>query len=248
MIGKSSIDRYDKAQRGLLTPDDFCQIWRNGKSPETGLLNVSLSKASTIPAEKQKTTIPVNNAFSLMEARKMFSKLEIDGDGKISKSDFENVLRDHPEFLKPGYDGAHQFGSDVPVEKEYMLPMEVISGRLLTHYDETAGVALPKSAVEQHRRLGNTVLPLPESYRSRYDRLRSLLTVKLFPRREHLLQLRRQLQNCSTEVEAAKRAIERETLSDAEQILERLRSIEAMRQSSIKHQVDFSRTFLSIIM
>ena len=178
----------------------------------------------------------------------MFSKLEVDSDGKVNKIDFENILRDLPEILKPGYDGAHQSGSDVPVEKEYLLPMEVISGRLLTHYDETAGVALPKTAVEQHRRLGNTVLPLPESYRSRYDRLRSLLTAKLFPRREHLLQLRRQLQNCSTEVEASKRAIERETLSDAEQILERLRSIEAMRQSSIKHQVDISRTFYTTVL
>jgi hypothetical protein len=248
MIGSSCVHRYDKAQRGLLTPDDFCQIWRNGKSPEAGKTNVSSSKAPIAPAEKQKTKFPANNAFTLLEARQMFSKLEVDGDGKINKSDFENFLRDHPEYLKAGYEEANQLGSDVPVEKEYLLPMEVISGRLLTHYDETAGVALPKSAVEQHRRLGNTVLPLPESYRSRYDRLRSLLTVKLFPRREHLLQLRRQLQNCSTEVEAAKRAIERETLSDAEQILERLRSIEAMRQSSIKHQVGrCSRTHYTAI-
>ena len=231
-----------------MTPDDFCQIWRNGKSPETGPLNVSSSKVSITHTEKQKTQFPVNNTFTLYEARQMFSKLEVDSDGKVNKIDFENILRDHPEISKPGYDGAHQSGSDVPVEKEYLLPMEVISGRLLTHYDETAGVALPKTAVEQHRRLGNTVLPLPESYRSRYDRLRSLLTAKLFPRREHLLQLRRQLQNCSTEVEASKRAIERETLSDAEQILERLRSIEAMRQSSIKHQVDISRTFYTTVL
>jgi len=52
-----------------------------------------------------------------------------------------------------------------------------------------------------------------------------------------LLQLRRQLQNCSAEVTAKKKGIERETLTDAEQIIERLRAVESMRQSSIKHQV-----------
>lgn len=63
------------------------------------------------------------------------------------------------------------------------LPMEVITGRLLTHYDETACVAIPSSAVDQHRNIGNTVVPLVESYRSRYSRLRTLLTGRLLPRR-----------------------------------------------------------------
>lgn len=159
----------------------------------------------------------------------------MNSDVRIAKKDFENLLREHPELLKLNSDGM---SSSAPkAHEEFLLPTEVITGRLLTHYDETAGVALPHSATEQHRRLGNTVLPLLESYRSRYDRLRGLLTGKLLPRRENLLQLRRQLQNCSAEVEAARKGIERETLSDAEQILERLRSVEAMRQSSIKHQV-----------
>ena len=163
----------------------------------------------------------------------MFSKLDANGDGRIDKKDFESLLRDHPELLRPN----HEDESSSKYEIMGQLPTEVITGRLLTHYDETAGVALPQSAVEQHKRLGNTVISLPESYRSRYDRLRSHLTGKLRPRREYLLQLRRQLNNCSTEAEAARKAIERETLTDTEQILDRLRSAEAMRQSSIKHQV-----------
>ena len=85
--------------------------------------------------------------------------------------------------------------------------------------------------------MGNTVTPLIESYRARYDRLRALLTSKLLPKREHLIQLRRQLQNTSTDVSAKKNSIEKETLSDSEEILDRLRTVESMRQSNIKHQV-----------
>ena len=117
------------------------------------------------------------------------------------------------------------------------LPTEVVSGRLLTHFDETAGVAIPRTSVEEHRKMGNTVTPLIESYRARYDRLRALLTSKLLPKREHLIQLRRQLQNTSGEVSAKKNSIEKETISDGEEILERLRTVESMRQSNIKHQM-----------
>ena len=51
------------------------------------------------------------------------------------------------------------------------------------------------------------------------------------------MQLRRQLDVCSIEVEAARKAIEKETLTDTEQILDRLRNIESLRQSAIKQQV-----------
>lgn len=57
------------------------------------------------------------------------------------------------------------------------------------------------------------------------------------PKREHLLQLRRTLQSISIEVDATRRNIERETQTDAEQIIERVRSLESMRQSAIKHEV-----------
>ena len=117
------------------------------------------------------------------------------------------------------------------------IPTEVVTGHVLTHFDETAGVAISRAAIEGHRAMGNTVLPLMESYRNRYDRLRSSITSRLLPRREHLLQLRRQLQNCSDDVTASCKAIERETIADTEQILERLHTAESMRQSAIRHQV-----------
>lgn len=115
--------------------------------------------------------------------------------------------------------------------------MEVISNRILTHFDETAGVAIGRGEVEQHMRMGNVVTPLVDAYKTRYERLRALLTGKLFPKREHLLQLRRQLQHISSEVDGKRRSIERETLTDTEQIIERLRTVESMRQSAIRHQI-----------
>lgn len=166
-------------------------------------------------------------------AGQIFSKFDRDNDGKLDKQDFEQLFRENPElsrFQQPQPQSAYP-------DPALILPVEVVTGRLLTHYDETAGVAIPNSAVDQHKRMGNRVLPLSDSYRARYERLRSMLTSRLLPRREHLIQLRRQLDNCSTEVSAARKAIERETFTDTEQIIERLRSVESMRQSSIKHQV-----------
>ena len=229
--------RFDKAQRGVLTAEEFCQIWREGKGETNVQQNAISIKTAPSSIESLQKKTAADYVYSSFEAGQMFSKFDVDGDGRIDKKDFESLLRDHPELLKPSYDGGSSSSSHEVMRQEQLLPTEVITGRLLTHYDETAGLALPLSSVEQHRKLGNTIMPLPEAYRSRYNRLRSLLTGRLLPRREHLLQLRRQLQNCSTEVEAARKGIERETLNDTEQILERLRSVEAMRQSSIKHQV-----------
>lgn len=171
----------------------------------------------------------VDPAALSFEAGQIFSKFDKNGNGKLDKTEFEMLMKSYPELLKTTSRGIDN--------KKDSFPTEVISGRLLTHYDETAGIAIPRVAIEQHRSMGHTVTPLLESYRQRYDRLRAMLTGRLFPKREHLLQLRRQLQNCSIEVSAVRKGIERETMVDAEQIVERVRAVESMRQSSIKHQV-----------
>ena len=188
-------------------------------------------------------TVTVDPNVASFEAGQIFSKFDLDGDGKLNKLEFESLIKSYPELMKAsgiaaasmGGAGTGTFGGAGISVGSY--PVEIISGRMLTHYDETAGIAIPRSAIEQHKSMGNTILPLLESYKSRYDRLRALLTGRLFPKREHLLQLRRQLQNCSAEVTAVRKGIERETLTDTEQILERLRTAESMRQSSINHQV-----------
>lgn len=165
------------------------------------------------------------------EAGQIFSKFDYDNDGKLDKREFTELIRQNPDLLR-----GLPARSTMTVPMGY-LPTEVISHRILTHFDETAGVAIPRIEVEQHIRMGNIITPLTDAYKARYERLRSVMTGKLLPKREHLLQLRRNLQHTSAEVDAKRRGIERETLTDTEQILERLRGVESMRQSSIRHQV-----------
>ena len=208
-------------------------MWRESKE---GSSRPSSTLKGNLKSSNESTTnnndTPQNSQLSF-EAGKLFSQFDKDGDGKLNKKEFEDVLHNFPDMAKSSpTSSSHQ--------QSVMLPTEVVTGRLLTHYDETAGVAIPSSSVEHHRMMGNSVSPLVESYRARYDKLRTLLTGRLLPRREHILQLRRQLENCSSEVTAARRAIEKETMSDAEQIIERLRSTESMRQSAIKQQVSTS--------
>ncbi|KAJ1390472.1 hypothetical protein B484DRAFT_408991 [Ochromonadaceae sp. CCMP2298] len=143
------------------------------------------------------------------EAGQIFSKYDLDKDGKLDKQEFTQMIRQNPEILMGVPDRSKVIGA---------LPSELVSNRILTHFDETAGVAISRWEVDQHKSMGNVVLPLADAYKSRYERLRSILTGQLLPKREHLLQLRRQLQSCSVEVDAKRRSIERETLTDTEQV------------------------------
>ena len=208
--------RYDKNNKGVLSPEEFRQMWREARN-------------STSPGRTAETAFK-NQDDLVFEAGQVFSKYDDNKDGKLDKRDFERMVREHPELLRIGTKE-----NETAVRRE--IPTEVVTGHVLTHFDETAGVAISRAAIEGHRAMGNTVLPLMESYRNRYDRLRSSITIRLLPRREHLLQLRRQLQNCSDDVTASCKAIERETIADTEQILERLHTAESMRQSAIRHQV-----------
>lgn len=196
-------------------------------------INQTTAQQPTVDKDQQPA---VNNASLNMsdpssvafEAGQIFSKYDLDKDGKLDKQEFTQMIRQNPEILHNPSDRPRVVGN---------IPVELISNRVLTHFDETAGVAISRWEVDQHKNMGNIVTPLTDAYKSRYENLRGLLTGKLLPKREHLLQLRRQLQSCSVEVDAKRRGIERETLADTESILERLRSVESMRQASIKHQV-----------
>eukprot|EP00981_Chlorochromonas_danica_P009889 scaffold2863_cov139-Ochromonas_danica.AAC.1 len=117
------------------------------------------------------------------------------------------------------------------------IPFDLLSNRVLTHFDETAGVALGRQEVDSHLAMGHIVTPLTEAYRLRYERLRQQLTTRLYPKRESLLSIRRQLLHLSTTINAKKQLIEKETLQDCEEILERLKTVESLRQSSVKHEI-----------
>ncbi len=202
----------------------------------TASIPVSTPPVAEIKAPGGSVSAPAGAAVSVtsksslsFEAGKAFALYDR-GDGKIDKQSFENILLQNPDLIsKPTL-------PNVPPQQEWIAAYDGPS-RSLTHFDETAGVAIPLSAVAAHQAMGNSVVPLLESYSSRYSRLRTLMTAKLLPKREQLVQFRRQLNNTSAEVEAAKASIERETISDTQQILDRLKTVESLRQSAIKHQV-----------
>ena len=215
--------KYDRQNSGMINAEDFKTMWREANR-QVRFASVDDSKGDL-----------------LFEAGVIFSRFQ-DGNGYLSKSGFEKLVREFPQVLRQPKDVSERLSPVAAArgeesDRESSVPKEIVTGLLLTHYDETAGVPLSRSAVEHHRAMGNAVSPLSESYKMRYDRLRQLLTSKLLPRREHLLQLRRQLMNVSVEIASAKRNIERETIEDTDQILDRLRNVESLRQSSIKHQV-----------
>jgi hypothetical protein len=117
------------------------------------------------------------------------------------------------------------------------IPGDLYTNRHLTHYDETAGIPIPQSEVEAHIRRGNTVQLLTHAYDARFKNLRTLLTTRLYPKREHLLQLYRKLQQNLDEVDEKAKMIEKETLLDTQQILQRLKSHVSLRESSIQSEV-----------
>jgi hypothetical protein len=237
-------NKYDKSGAGILTADEFRAMYREAKenlqagpvgpsavgSPLSGAATSNMMNGMGAPmndAERKLSFSSVSaDGHVAFEAGKVFAQFDADRDGKIDKMEFERLVKNHPELLR---------GGTQPTQPQ--MPVEVVSGRLLTHFDETAGVAIPRTSVEEHRAMGNQVTPLVEAYKARYEKLRMALTSKLFPRREYILQLRRQLTNTSAEVAASRTAIERDTKTDTDQILERLRAVESMRQSSITHQV-----------
>eukprot|EP01031_Cornospumella_fuschlensis_P040399 gene40399-49231_t len=170
---------------------------------------------------------PVDPAMIPFEAGRIFSKYDADNDGKLSKQEFTHLLAENTHML--GQQGNPNYPSGIP--------KDLVSNRILTHFDETAGVAIPRFEVDSHVSMGHVVKPLVEAYSSRYEHLRSTLTNKLYPKREYLLNLKKQLQHTAIELSERRKAIERETLKDTENILERLKGVESLRQSNLEHHM-----------
>jgi hypothetical protein len=255
--------RYDVNRTGKLSADDFRNIWRDAHSQiqsavepsrdvlfEAGLIfsryedgqgKLTQDGFERLIKEYPRIIPPREPAVYIQQHQQQFQTPQYTPQVPFQQPFYALQQQqqyqpqvNHAQFA--GYEGSNPqvYKSTHP---EVFVPKEVVSGLLLTHYDETAGVPISRSSIDQHRAMGNIVNPLPEAYKLRYDKLRHQLTSKLLPRREHVLQLRRQLQHTVTEVTAARKNIERETETDCEQILDRLRSAESMRQSAIKHQV-----------
>ena len=129
------------------------------------------------------------------EAGQIFAHFDRNNDGHLDKTEFEALVKQIPGLFSPSSHTADiKATASIPT-----LPVELISGRLLTHYDETvsfaeftheflivsqhhlsfqAGIPLPKTSIDQHQAMGNLVTPLVDAYKKRYDKLRTQLTSK----------------------------------------------------------------------
>lgn len=154
-------NRYDPNQTGHLNADAFRQMWSEAKA--------------VLDENSNRNSANEIGQMSAFDAGTIFAKFDSDHDGQLNKQDFETMLRSNPDLfrqLKPalssGGGGGGGNGNLYSRLGGGFLPHEVVSGRLLTHYDETAGIAVSRSAVQSHEAMGNTVVPLVESYNQRY--------------------------------------------------------------------------------
>ena len=154
--------RFDPNQTGLLNAEAFRQMWSEAKA--------------VLDENNNKNSANEMGQVSAFDAGTIFAKFDSDHDGQLNKQDFEAMLRTNPELFRQllpalsssrGGEGRGGGGLYSRLGGGF-LPHEVVSGRLLTHYDETAGIAVSRSAVQSHEAMGNTVVPLVESYNQRY--------------------------------------------------------------------------------
>ncbi|CAN0056187.1 unnamed protein product [Ectocarpus sp. 4 AP-2014] len=187
----------------------------------------------------------------IFEFGQLFQKFDTDGDGRLGRADFERMVGGMLDQVgerggdgtRRGSRGGEGDNDNAPSAAPQPLPPPPAvppspAGPSITHYDETTGVPLAREAVASQQALGHTVVPLREAYSRRLSRLQSLASSRLMPVRERLLQLRRRLHGRGEELRAARAAIERETLADAEAIVERLRSAETLKQATLAQGVN----------
>lgn len=195
-------NKYDKSRSGVVTADDFRQMWKEVKGNVHGPSGGGGSVHGHPPLQPSPNSAPLSSShthqqpmaassptIASFEAGQIFSQFDQNGDGQLDKREFEQLVR-----LVPGLFRGPISQNPVMAEMTAKLnasvespanatTADVISGRILTHYDETAGIPLPQASVDQHKAMGNLVTPLIDAYKARYDRLRSLLTGNLLPKR-----------------------------------------------------------------
>eukprot|EP00903_Cladosiphon_okamuranus_P011998 g11267.t1 len=249
------------ARNGGVDAKDFQRMWREREimSPITGTPFGGRRNSSEGEAAQQRRGQEGGRGGGggiepekVFEFGQLFQQFDTDGDGRLDRADFERMLGGMLERLGGNHGGSRgNAGREAatnssgvppapppPTPPQPPPPSPPPVGPSITHYDETTGVPLAWEAVASQQALGHTVVPLGDAYSRRLSRLQSLASSRLMPVRERLLQLRRRFQGRSEEVRAAKAAIERETLADANAIVERLRSVEALKQATLVQGVN----------
>mmetsp|Transcript_709 Transcript_709/g.1747 ORF Transcript_709/g.1747 Transcript_709/m.1747 type:complete len:435 (-) Transcript_709:1555-2859(-) len=203
-------------------------------------------------------------AGSTFEAGQLFQRYDTSGKGVMTKRDFERLMMDlakpgagapmpapGPSLTAPGGFGAMSAAAgSIPAAARPAYdalptaPFQHTAGKIpyrntetYTHFDETSGVPVPAERVSYHVATGHTVVPIMDAYSKRHSRLCALLSRRLMPRREQLMNIMRRVRSRVEEVRAKRTAIERTTMQDVETMIERLRSAEALKLSTLGSQL-----------
>lgn len=108
-------------------------------------------------------------------------------------------------------------------------------------FDETVGLPVTIEGAEAARSKGHKVCPIKDAVAGRLAKVHEQLAVTLLPKRSRLVQLGSKVRSRVDEVRSARQVVERETVSDCEAILERLRAAESVKLAGLNqslHEVD----------
>lgn len=94
---------------------------------------------------------------------------------------------------------------------------------------QTVGVAVTMDGAEAARNAGHQVVPLTDAFEQRMAKLQEQLAVNLLPKRSRLQAQLSTIRGQQEEVTAARASVEKETIADCDAIIDRLRSVEAVR-------------------
>lgn len=221
--GGQMFERY--ASGGQMTPRGFMRMVQS-----EGLRSAA-ERTSTLNAG---AAIASNNTD--FEVGRLFARFGKRGDGQISSEEFKEMMRTMAAegTWQQGRGGSANIGLAVPKatghsyaatsaaaaaiappEQFFKLPLAPETERIRTELNAHASAVNPMAATELH-----------------------MLQMNLLSKKEHLMQQMRFVRARAEEVQSVRRAIERETLADAEAILHRLRGAESLKLSLLKHDMD----------
>ena len=250
-------ERFDRQRTGALSRDEFQEMWREYaelRRRDGG----GAGGAGGAPARPADGTT--------FAAGQLFQRYDSQSRGALSKADFERLMQDLSAAPAEGAGAVDHGGQGgrvgfAPPTAPARRPAAVdpasaagvgarryrASRETYTHFDETSGVPVPAERVNFHVETGHSVVPLMEAYSKRHARLCGLLTRRLMPRREQLMNVVRRTRSRMEEVRAARQAIERTTMADCETVLERLRSAEALKMATLTAQLSETQAELDDI-
>ena len=224
--GGQVFERYANEQ-GQLTPRGFMRMVQSeGMSMNGAMLNQG--QMGRVPGTPDKTDFEVGRLFARFgksgangqitsnEFKEMMHSLAKEGRWQEQRSGGQQRAGNNMRSASTSYASTSAAAAAVaPPEHFFNLPLAPETERIRAEINAHASAVNPLAATELH-----------------------MLQMNLLSKKEHLMQQMRFVRARAEEVQSVRRAIERETLADAEAIVHRLRGAESLKLSLLKHDMD----------